>query len=192
MTRRDDIAEYRRNHPCATLRNIAQQFGVTRERIRQILSREGLPTKRQSFYINRTYEVCPRCGGYKCRKAKFCKECSHEMAWIQVACERCGVLLKPMRVSHLIRNNTKRKTDMILCRHCRGKDLGTKYGFGSHPKHVRRERKYDYALIWQLHLDTGYGGIRLSRQLGISGKVIDHILSRIRSGKAQLVSNQGF
>ena len=42
---RDKIARLRMTHPGWTLARIGEEVGVTKERVRQLLKKQGLPTK---------------------------------------------------------------------------------------------------------------------------------------------------
>ena len=55
------VVEYRLDHPDATMRAIGERFGVTRERVRQILKAAGAPTKSQS-YGHKQHRACAVCG----------------------------------------------------------------------------------------------------------------------------------
>ena len=46
------------------------------------------------------------------------------------------------------------------------------------------KRIHDYEAIWQSHLATGVGAMRLSRELGISVKVLDKVLANYRRASA--------
>ena len=58
MTVRDLVIQERTAYPCATLQQIADKYGITKERVRQILASANLATRhRKPGYI------CNNCGG---------------------------------------------------------------------------------------------------------------------------------
>ena len=80
------VIETRKRNPCATLQQIGDKFGVSRERIRQILEPYGFP---KGITIRRKVAghspICPICGGKKVQNAKFCRSCYHEQHWVTLA-----------------------------------------------------------------------------------------------------------
>lgn len=69
-----DVLNTKVNNPCATLQEIGDKYGVTRERIRQILEPYNLPTGRTIKYM--TAHVCPICGEPKSLYSKTCIDCA--------------------------------------------------------------------------------------------------------------------
>ena len=92
------VIETRIKNPCATLDEVGVKFGVTRERIRQILKKHGEPT----MHFIQTY-LCIQCGKDMGNKKKlFCDpECYHKYTHMKIACVWCGTL-KEYRISYLL------------------------------------------------------------------------------------------
>lgn len=87
--RTEKIIELRRNNPCMTMQWIADRVGVSRERIRQVLSAAGLRT--WSTCIN-IFFYCVHCG--KPSKREFCsRQCKKEHNRVSVACFNCGTII---------------------------------------------------------------------------------------------------
>ena len=58
MSVRDPVIKERAANPYATLKQIADKYGVTKERVRQILASENLPTRHCQFlshYVKSLY-----------------------------------------------------------------------------------------------------------------------------------------
>ncbi len=134
MTARDVVIELRKINQCATLQVIGDAVGVTRERVRQILSDAGLPTA----HWKQRY-LCIVCGGEikdrrrRYRHSPFCSnECSHKYYYLTLICDMCG---KPFerQVSHILmypsRMNKKnpalnmRQSITVCSKQCHGRWL---------------------------------------------------------------------
>ena len=153
------IIQARISNPCATLEGIAQQVNLTRERVRQVLKKAGLPTR---GYVQRY--VCLNCGKVKKKNSPYCnKKCRHEYTHIKVACIQCGVLTEHNAKNLLWQIEHKRRsTDKYFCSHqCQGRWLGENYGF--QPGYRGGQRKHDWDAIWQKHLETGMEATALHR-----------------------------
>ena len=133
-TTRTVVTSARQKNPCATLQQISDEVGVTRERVRQILRDVGLPTA----HLVRRY-VCLSCGTVlplRCRK--FCnRQCQHNYTHIKVACDYCGTL-REYRVKELINHIEKgQKQEHYWCsKRCQGKWLAENHGFSVYPEHA--------------------------------------------------------
>ena len=132
------VTEARNSNPCATLQEIADRHGVSKERIRQVLKKARLPTGR----IYQTYE-CLNCGKDMGPRPyrKFCAfECYHAYSYIKIACAVCGVL-KEYNAKQVVwrRAHGKKRTGVFFCsKRCCGFYLGTNFGFGAHPENRSR------------------------------------------------------
>ena len=84
-----DIANYKGENPCLSCASIGRKFGISRERVRQILSDIGLKTRVRKLYY------CKICGKQVSRTRfyvpKICDECKRQRI-IQVFCDYCGGL----------------------------------------------------------------------------------------------------
>ena len=94
------VIELRKENPDMTLKAIGEKVGVTRERVRQILKREGLPTVSTNGHTT-SYRVprgkCVTCGNEigldRHISAKYCsRECTQtkRQAISFITCYRCG------------------------------------------------------------------------------------------------------
>lgn len=149
---------------CGVADLTAAILGINSQKLRYRL---GLPSK---------YRRCLNCDRLTLEKIYCSRQCFHEYSTIQVVCSQCGTLF-PIRKSQLIPHRVKqRKTEEMFCStQCYGKWTGIHHGFGIYPEH-RKGRKWDYDIVWQEHLATGYGSRRLSRILKIPEPTISVIL----------------
>ena len=91
--RRQLIFDYRESHPHATLQVIGEEFGISRERVRQILKKAGKATKADRIYKT---HPCSDCGEpVRASLKPRCPDCSN--AWRKnrittLACSYCGKL----------------------------------------------------------------------------------------------------
>lgn len=156
----------RKDNPCLTSSDIGRELGVTRERIRQILARDALPTRR----LHQEY-VCQQCGTTIQQPRRFCSlKCRFEYNHPVIECDQCGKLFRRDTSKILASARNPLSFGRFFCnRHCLGKYRGLHSGFAAHPEFTRRprQRKYDYDAIWQKHIETGYGAVRLARLLHI-------------------------
>jgi len=91
---------------------------------------------------------------------------------IELTCEYCGKVFYRRRVNV--------HSPGRFCSHkCQGKVIGQVYGFAVNPQNARtrHSRKWDYELVYKARDQTGWGGRRLSRMLGIPKPTIEKILS---------------
>ena len=113
-----NIKRMRRNNPCSTLVQIGDKYGVTRERVRQILKEAMLPTRAVGnlCYNISNQHFCLNCGKVRVHgKAKFCSlECRKEYTTIQIACTQCGLLIQLFQSSIMVRIN---KFKNLFCSH---------------------------------------------------------------------------
>lgn len=73
--------------PDATLRGLAEVYGITWERVRQVLRREGIRLPRKGPPLRL---ICPRCGK-PVRNRKYCSDnCRRGYVNGQRQCYRCG------------------------------------------------------------------------------------------------------
>ena len=164
-----------------TMTALADHLGVTRERVRQLLRKQGCT----GFRKRSQKRICPQCGGTKYQTAQLCRSCYSKNHRVLVACDNCDKL-KEIYVSRLI-FNTRHCKHWYCSRSCQTTVLGKTYGFGVHPENQRKGRQYPLRWnpepVWQKHLETGYGAIRLSRLLGIPKGTVSVILWNMRKKK---------
>ena len=131
----------RTNNPCATLQEIGNCFGVTRERIRQILSQAGSPAPA----YRQTY-LCIHCGkDVGTRKTRlFCnRQCRHDYTHTQIACSHCGKL-REYGIKDVVWQieHGGRSGELFFCsKQCQGAWLAENHGFGKHPENRSAEIK---------------------------------------------------
>ena len=170
--RREDIVRIRRQEPCATLQNIGSRCGVTRERVRQILAKEGLPTAKITGY-------CRECGEPLTQKyQRYCpNKCFNiyrqRMKNILVSCSYCGNLFPRERSA--INAMAARDYQHAFCNHiCHAKWISKN----------RRSRKgiglkHNWDLIWKLDKE-GFTDKEIAERSGASKKVVGLILYTMR------------
>ena len=86
-TTRERIVTLRSNHPSLPAVRIAELLSVSRERVRQILKTEGLPTRVRPDYGN-----CTVCGNSleSGRKAYCSTACRSKDCRVSFRCDYCG------------------------------------------------------------------------------------------------------
>jgi len=121
------VKKTREANRCATLQQIGDKYGVTKERVRQILSREQLPTR---AIIERKIVYCLHCGK-ETPNLKFCShECQQAYHSVEAVCSQCGRMFS-LRQSELIARTKHNTTGLLFCsKQCYGKWFGTNYGRG--------------------------------------------------------------
>jgi len=128
MINKDDVCLLRQFYPSMTLEAIGERFNVSRERIRQILKKAGLPTKAQ---ILRKY--CLHCGKKrKNRYRNYCsKACYHYDTHTLIPCDVCG-RLSEYHIKRVLWLQARGKQQHFFCsKHCNGIWLGKNYGRAS-------------------------------------------------------------
>jgi hypothetical protein len=139
------ILQKRKANPCATLEEIGSKVGVSKERVRQILNSENLPTK---HWIQRYY-ICNRCGliffaGHGQSRLFCTPRCRILYYQAILSCDECGKLFT-LRYSQ-VRERVMRGCQHFYCsRSCKGRAIGKKFGFSAHPENTFkniRESKY--------------------------------------------------
>ena len=132
-TVRDLVIQKRIANPYATTPQIASEVGVTKERVRQILVSENLPTR----YRKPSY-VCNNCGNkfpFNSRKSRlFCSsECRKEYYQATLRCDACGKLFT-LGYS-VLKTRVKSASQHFYCSlACKGAVIGRDYGFRAHPE----------------------------------------------------------
>jgi hypothetical protein len=172
MSIRESVIKDRLANSSATLKQIADKHGVSKEWVRQILVAENLPTRHWPVQ----YYICNNC--YKCFKWKinrsmlFCSgQCRKEYYYATIKCEMCGTFFK--RPYHEMIKRLKNGQQYFCCSaKCRGKMIGSNYGFVVNPqnvyKYVIRPSKWaKFRSVILEKLEKGYHLTGIMRELGI-------------------------
>ena len=85
---RKQVIELRSANLSMTGSEIAMKVGISRQRVFQILQREGLPT---GHPIKKLQYQCPVCGNISPRKF-CCNKCKKKWQQVPIVCTRCGKL----------------------------------------------------------------------------------------------------
>jgi len=131
-----DIVRTRQNNPCATYQQIGDKYGITRERVRQILSGYDFETgKVVSARIKRT---CPLCGGTKASTSKKCSKCRAPKK-VPLACDYCREIFYRDEWMVIYRFNKKGVRFQFCNKTCQGYYVAEHYGFIAHPENIRNK-----------------------------------------------------
>jgi aldehyde:ferredoxin oxidoreductase len=119
---RQQIINLRKASPCINCRQIGDKVGVSRERVRQILSQNNLQTKR--FKPPKPKVQCLNCGKPTTHK-QFCSiQCGKDYKQISVECSECGRIFQISK-NELIHRIKRHKIDEIFCnKQCYGRYMG--------------------------------------------------------------------
>ena len=134
------VAAYKRT-PQLTLEEIGQEFGVSRQRVHQILQKEGVDTHHV------TIRICSSCGKKLDSKPKsgLCRECGKKSTIATLTCVECGVTFPRKRALA-----KRKKSGGVFCsRHCHGIYVAKHFGFIAHPENAGR---HDGGSSQYLHL----------------------------------------
>lgn len=141
-----EVLNTKLRNPCATLQQIGDKYGLSRERIRQILEPYNLPAGRS---IRGLYSrTCPSCGGEKNEGAKICSKCLRRNGYarlIPIACEVCGKIVYRSEKNVIWKIKNKKQEHFWCSNKCKGRWLGNNY----HP-----QPKYDWDKVIGLYRDN--------------------------------------
>lgn len=172
---------------CGAVKLLSAIFCLPKQEQVRLKDRLGLPVPK-----------CVVCGAMDCKLDKngLCLECFTKQRSVMVECSQCHKLFA--RYIYQVVDGTKRNYKHFFCdRRCLGRWTASHYGFLAHPENCyggKRNKKHDYEAIWQAHLDTGYGAIRLGRLLNMSQTTVSGILHAKRLSelgkKAKIVNSK--
>ena len=184
--RQTSIIATRDRNPCATLQEIGDKYGITRERVRQVLKEAGVQTK---HVLRVNHLICPFCGGektYNSSRCPTCREAQREaVRLVPLVCDQCGTMFERKQVDVLTRAKRYGFGGPVFCsRRCQGIYTAEHYGIGTPNNPIyktvfpNRVPKWDYGELYRLRDLTGWGAIRLSRALGIPEGTVSDALRR--------------
>ena len=115
ITNRQRVLELREANPTLAAVRIAEILNITRERVRQILKDEGLPT-----YIPRHYGFCALCKkDIPATRTRYCSAtCRTKAAQVTFECVLCGnsKTLRRSAYNTQVRRGYKRMYCSVVCR----------------------------------------------------------------------------
>ena len=166
---KQEVIRTRQENSGASLVEIGGRFGISRERVRQILKQAGMPTR--AYYPPRPSYSCNYCGK-EIKKGLHCnRQCRHNACNVKIACCECGNL-KEYNTRRLIRGiaHGLHSTELFFCtKKCQGAWQGKQHGF---------KKKWDYSQIFELRDAKGWSAVRIGRDLGIPSSTIVKILHK--------------
>jgi len=123
-TKWQQTIEYRKSFPEMSLQEIGDAVGYTRERIRQILSKENLATRASGRGPNRPQDLCLRCNQpVPRRRMLYCSaECRNPNGKTTFNCSYCNQSVTVMTSDY--KSRSSRSSNIYCNRTCR--DLGHK------------------------------------------------------------------
>ena len=131
MLDRDKLAKMRWMNPCATLQDMGDHFGITKERVRQVLNEMNLPTR---HFSEKKMVSCLQCGNPIREGKEFCnRECQNIYNTILITCSQCGKLMKRKACQTLLTESRIKlgyKGNFFCSKRCQGFWLAEKHGYG--------------------------------------------------------------
>jgi hypothetical protein len=191
MSVKELVVRERYNNPCATLLQIGNKYGVSKQWVSKILETADLPTKhwKPSYICNNcSKEFFPAQG----RSKSFCStECRITYATATLVCEECGKLFQ-RKYSRIKDKLTREKQQHFYCsRVCRGKATGREYGFLAHPEntisndHSKPSRWAKFLPQIIMKLKAGENISNIMAELGIP-RGSYNLIKKLASGHAEL------
>lgn len=127
LSTRDRVIALRTHDQTLRATHIAKMVGVSRERVRQILSGEGLSTKVPFT----SFAFCEDCNKRLSTKSRFCKVCFMKSRRMELVCMSCGTAYQIRKKE--VETRRARGYKLNFCsRRCLGAHAGHTYGFGVH------------------------------------------------------------
>ena len=124
------VALMRDKYPCYTEQKIGDEFGgISRERVRQILKKEGRRTSSTKRNTSPERFVCPRCGKEKTSTSKFCHQCFHDLHNAFLTCTWCGKLYEVNQSLIIHKINKHNQNIFFCCKRCNGLWVAKNFGF---------------------------------------------------------------
>jgi len=142
LARRKAIVQARLDYPHRTAAEIAPEFGITGERVRQILQSEGVENC-VPIVLKREKRICPRCSQEflvaPSTPAKYCSRACQLAPRLRFVCEECGVevlrTVSQIKAADKLNKRIVAKTRHVFCsRGCHGRFLGREHGIQTRPR----------------------------------------------------------
>ena len=114
-SRTEQIVTLREDNPCSTGASIARAVGVSRERVRQVLSKRGLENSRVT-----PKKMCLNCGKIlPYRRTRYCTwGCHKEHHRIPIECPVCGKIFHLVPSQVLYRLHRSKTGNLYCSRYC--------------------------------------------------------------------------
>lgn len=188
LTARDQrVIDYRQANPCSTGTQIGQALGISRERARQIVVKNGL----WHGHIKKQHE-CRNCGKPVYHKRMFCnRKCQYEYLHVQIVCDNCGTIFRRLASDILYRLGEQH---LFCSKKCRNswmknhaiKTISKKIRYS--PDEMVKLRLQDHLTIRQISEKIGVSVSTIQlvlRQKGVSTRNLlkENIIRLIVSGK---------
>jgi len=142
------VLAIRRRDPSALMAKIALGLGISRERVRQILTKEFLATQVACFRPDQRSHCCLRCGQAMSRLGSYhksaevvgwCVICVRESKLVELMCTGCGAPF--LRAVRLVAQAVSRGAQLVFhSKSCQGSYTARRYGFLAHPENIHAGR----------------------------------------------------
>ena len=138
---RESVIHLRKKDPTITASEMSRVIGKSRERVRQILLEEGLPTTVERAILTK---VCPQCGcewvvGNR-KKALFCSlQCYSDSRKVSIVCDNCGSFFKRSRALHEWCLKVRKYEHAFCNRKCLWVWFGKNYGSARLALHRKKQ-----------------------------------------------------
>jgi len=109
------IVRWATENPCSSLEQIGRYYGISRERVRQVIAKAG-KHKIAAQTARPPRRICEICGDGLTGDARhYHQQCKQARAWVTVICDGCGISFQK-RANHVIRaQHDSRYTGRIFC-----------------------------------------------------------------------------
>jgi endogenous inhibitor of DNA gyrase (YacG/DUF329 family) len=151
ITRDAELIAFHMKNPCLTLEQIGHKFGITRQRVDQILLSVDIHIGKR----RKTRPLCLNCGKpCKRMKAVYCSvKCFNEQHRLTLICHTCGKTITRSQSAVLRTETNPEYTEkkFYCSNRCKGANIGKTYGFTAHPENIskvcRFQKKHDHVSI---------------------------------------------
>lgn len=170
------LITFAKDNPCFNRSEIARHYGLSRERVRQILSKSKINTRTQHITLPKT-RYC-QCGNIITTKSvRYCDECRN----VPLVCSQCGTLFS-RHITYIKRvyTNPKYKGKFVFCsQRCEGKHLCSLNKGKSYKLGKICPSKYDnISNILKESIESGETPTSMSKRLAIPSGTIYYLIKR--------------